>query len=118
MVTSECRSIQGDDWRSLDELMKCLIDEQRLEIYDVSADFDKAHRTGEQQVYHAMVVLQDDVFEMNAQALMPNGINMWSGEVWQWDNFREREKGRMIQDAQLIPPQMKTAIKRRYEEDE
>lgn len=117
MVTSKCRSIKGEDWRALNELTKCLMDEQRLEIFDVSADFDDSHRTGEQQVYHAIVVLQDDVFEMNAQALMPNGINMWNGEVWQWDDFRERKKDRMIQDVELIPDQMKKAIKRRYEED-
>jgi len=118
MVTSKCRNIKGDDWRAVDERMRCLIDEGRLEVYDVSADFDDSHKTGEQQVNHAMVVVGDDVFEMNFQAKMPNGINMWTGEVWQYDDFRQREEQRRIDDVGLIPSQMKSAIWDRFTQED
>lgn len=115
---SSCRNIKGDDWRSINDKVQCLIDEQRLEVYDVSGDFDKGHITGRHQVWHAMVVVGDDVFEMNGDALMPNGLNMWAGEVWEWDDFMDRKRSNIITDIDLIPEQMKKAICQRYDYEE
>lgn len=108
---SRCRSIDG----TVNDKIQCLLDEKRLEVFDVSADFDTSHKTGIHQIYHAMVVLNDDVFEMNAHALMPNGINMWTGEVWEY-NFENR-KQQLINDVSLMPEQMKKAIWQRFEGD-
>jgi len=112
MVRSMCHTKDN-----LDDKIACLVDEGRLDVFDVSGDFDDSHNMGVHQIYHAMVVLGDDVYEMNARALMPNGINLWAGEVWEYDDFRERKKDFIVNKPDLMSDQMKKAIWRRFEED-
>lgn len=108
---SKCKSLIG-----IDDKIRCMLDEKLLEVYDVSGDYDTSHKFGVHQVYHAMVMVGDDMFEMNAHALMPNGINMWAGEVAEWERFMERKKDKQTNDITLMPEQMKKAILERYEE--
>lgn len=91
--------------KNLDERITCMMVHGDVEVLD----------NGGETADRFTVIIEEDVFGMSSNALMPNGVNLYSGEKKDMRPWLEENKHTRVQmdDVPKLPEQVKKAILRR-----
>jgi len=79
-----------------------LLDTRLVEVWD------NGGMTGDRYT----VIIDEDVYDMSENALMPNGINMWHGKL---EDLPGARSGTKVEKFDLLPVSVRIAISRRLE---